>query len=163
MIACKRLASLCVAAVTLIVVGFHSQSAWMESQGIDWWNVPEMQRINDAETERADRLDRQAVFVLHRTTAKSELVRAVIDGKMSLLEAAGWFRELNKGNASCPATRYASPEGSEAERLCLQVLSWVRGELADRPSSESEPLYRRLQAEFEDLRKGEGGLHLPGE
>lgn len=76
---------------------------------------------------------------------KQEAVTAVIDGKLSLLEAAARFRD---GKANM-----------DGETLCRAVIGWVHLALSDRPEK-AEAVSLRLESELQSYldRTGRGRL-----
>src|SRR5262249_815652 len=68
-----------------------------------------------------------------RLAAKQWLARAVADGRLSLLDAAALFGELNRFAPAAPdlaiedrhACALRPPARTDAERLCRQVVQWV--------------------------------------
>jgi hypothetical protein len=99
--------------------------------------------------------------------ARQQITDDVIDGHMSLLEAAAAFRELN--NQSPLVVTY--PGSSEEERACEQVIAWVRAELegrakdsgAQKPGKGAAAVLTRLKAELKATRGKDGKVHLEGE
>lgn len=76
---------------------------------------------------------------------KQLAVSAVIDGKLSLLEAAGWFRN------ECTSV--------DGEALCRTVIGWVHLALCERPEK-AEAVSLRLEGELQVFldRTGPGRL-----
>lgn len=76
---------------------------------------------------------------------KQQAVAALIDGRLSLLEAAGRFRDAQ-----------ASADG---EALCRAVIGWVHLALNDRPER-AEAVSQRLEGELQTYldRSGRGRL-----
>lgn len=89
-------------------------------------------------------------------TRKQQAVAGVIDGRLSLLEAAAWFRAA--GLDSPVADAQAVPP-SEAESLCRSVIGWVHLALCDRPER-AETVSGELECELEHYlgRSGHGRL-----
>jgi hypothetical protein len=100
-----------------------------------------------------------------RLEAKERVVRALLAGGCTLLEAAARFRELD---AAEPRVRpenhpgvYAG--GTEAERYCRAVLFWANTVVTRDPndsSSAAAEALRRLEGELEGHRL-RGTLELP--
>jgi hypothetical protein len=76
---------------------------------------------------------------------KQQAVTAVLDGKLSLLEAAGRFRDENAS--------------SDGETLCRTVIGWVHLALSERPEK-AEAVSLRLEGELQSYldRSGRGRL-----
>jgi hypothetical protein len=85
---------------------------------------------------------------------KQRAVVGVIEGRLSLLEAAAWFRAAGLG--SSVADPRSVPPG-EAESLCRSVIGWVHLALCDRPEraeSVSGELERELEGYLDRLGPG---------
>lgn len=109
--------------------------------------------------------DRQALLhvVLLRTTAKDQIGRDVIAGRLSLVQAAALFGALNRIPPQPQSTswRFRFPADTEEERLCRQILQCLSNELAEE-SDRREATIARLEGDFkEDLRtRGAEGAEL---
>jgi|SRR5262245_13212648 len=113
------------------------------------------------EQEQLRKLEEERVRTLRRVQVRRDVVAAVITGRMTLLQAAGAFRELNRGSPSSywGAFGHLYPGASDEERHCRQVIAYVRTELEEYPGGENE-VVRRLEAELRGhLERGK--LHLP--
>jgi hypothetical protein len=87
----------------------------------------------------------------------------LIEGRMTLLEAAAHFRTLD---AAMPAQsmyihclRTLQPGRSDEERLCHRVIEYTQRTLANRPAL-AGTVTRRLQAELKNHLKRYGVIHL---
>ena len=98
---------------------------------------------------------------LSRLEAKKTITRRLIDGQLTLLEAAAWFRYLSKATPNGD-DEASSPDRNlpEGERYCRQVIRWVGGMLAGTSPSQAAALVRRLEAELDAHKRGDG-LILP--
>jgi hypothetical protein len=163
MIASNRVAWISALLVALGLGAAHTQPTWLARHGLDWWNLPELQRQTESEQARQAELARHFEIVNRRIRAKVMIVREVVAGQLSLLEAAAWFRDVNAADPDYACIQCLFPGKTEPERLCRQVLSWARGELNDRPTSQAETIQQALEEEFEKLQKRPGGIHFPGE
>jgi hypothetical protein len=90
--------------------------------------------------------------ILRRAVAKQRLTVEVVEGRLSLVEAATGFRDLDEQPPPFDwrAFRDAFPGASDDERHCRQVLCYVGGELQGRPGADPA-LLGRLEAELQDL------------
>jgi anaerobic glycerol-3-phosphate dehydrogenase len=116
----------------------------------------------DPEELRGHELELQRQAVLQRLRMRMRVVRELAVGKMNLLEAAAWFRDLNKTlpEAGRKAQEVCLPAASTEERCCRQVISWLRNHVEDGnnsvPAASPDCLERQLE---EHLRCGP--LRLP--
>jgi hypothetical protein len=68
-----------------------------------------------------------------RITARNEVADLLLDGELTLLEAAAFFRQINDfaPEARLPF-RSIWPGASDGEKACRQVISWVHTRALDR-------------------------------
>jgi hypothetical protein len=101
------------------------------------------------EWDREDRLAHRNVVLLNRLDSKSAIARQVIDGRLTLLEAAAYFHRLNQCS-ECPNTFLSLLEGEcEGEWTCRQVIAWVRAEAAYHTPSQARAVVRNLQVQLQ--------------
>jgi hypothetical protein len=94
---------------------------------------------------------------------KNSVADRLVDGELTLAEAAAWFRYLNE-NPPHFQTEYRSvwPGDSDGEKLCRQVIGWVRARLyPTRPASEIEVLTIRLEEQLCALLAQGDAVELP--
>ena len=114
--------------------------------------------------EQSCKLDAQIEESLQRCKAKEDLVRAVIAGELTLLEAAARFRDVN---ASWPKARtflqqaYAGLPYEHA--LCRQIIAYAEAELRDQGSDQKDRVLHRLEAELAEHLRQHGKVCLPGD
>jgi hypothetical protein len=135
---------------------------WVGVRGTDWWAGPGTGDGLDPEARRGrPNDDEQFRAIRRRIETKHRLAREVIDGRLTLLEAAARFRDLDlepppfaQNGLRC---RY--PGVSDDELHCREVIFFVHAELRDRPGTDAH-IMARLEAELKE-RLGRGDLHLP--
>ena len=92
-----------------------------------------------------------------RWEAKRQVICALIDGRLTLRQAAAQFRDIDVG-IPLKAQAQRPPQYSEEEWACRQVIAFVHGELAGnrQAPAQAEEWVARLEAEFqENLQPGE--------
>jgi hypothetical protein len=126
-----------------------SPAHWYTNLGLDVWNLGELERIRIRETQREAELIRQDEAALRRLEAKSEVVKGLLAGRMTLFEAVAWFKDVNDTYPEVPSDHgtYFSAD-SEEESLCRQVLAWVEAEVQWLPPSQREALINRWRGEL---------------
>jgi hypothetical protein len=135
---------------------------WVSGLGLDGSGPSDVGRQMEAERQRAALLDRRHEVVRRRLDAKNMVVGQLLDGRLTLAEAAAWFKALNESPADCPAVSHGeSPGASEGERLCRQVIGWVQAERAGQSASQAEATSVRLEEELQTLLRRDGTVHLP--
>ena len=146
---------LCALTALLLFSGFNFvRSRWFGSSETSIWNVLEYGFQIAQEERRADELSQQGSAVQQCTMRKEVILNKLLDGRLTLVEAAQSFGRLNEetyGHCDpCPEIR-AAP--SVEEGLCLNVLTWVRTVLHGQPERAAAAL-ARCEAEFHDLFPG---------
>src|SRR5262249_27141722 len=120
------LLGLCSAVVALV------RPQWATTFGLDLWNLPQLER-ELADCERvARRLAIEQVALNQRAAGKPHALRELLDGHLTLTQAAAWFRHLD-GEARGVAPDYL-PGKTEGERYCREVILWAQAELRDWPA-----------------------------
>src|SRR5262245_28791097 len=91
-------------------------------------------RTEEAAARRDDELDRFREAAAARLAAKGRLSIGLLEGRLTLLEAAARFRALNQTRREpCWASwRSPFPGRSDEEHLCREVIAWVAGEARQR-------------------------------
>ncbi|HZT82744.1 MAG TPA: hypothetical protein VFA26_21115 [Gemmataceae bacterium] len=108
-------------------------------------------------------LDRQLRAVVQRLEKKQQVIAALLGGRLSLLEAAARFRELNETPSELPNHSYRILfEGkSDEERLCRQVIAWAYNEAEVSSPEGARAVRRRLEAELAEHLARHGTVVLP--
>ncbi len=111
---------------------------------------------------REAEMDRRLRVARGRIDAKWEVVRRLLVGRLTLLEAAAQFRDLNAEPADCPCQDgHVWPNASLEERLCRQVIAWAQREARDGATGAGAAV-TRLEAELAALLARGEPLRLPG-
>ncbi len=98
---------------------------------------------------------------VRRLDAKSAVAQRLIDGELTLLEAAAWFRYITRTTAAAGDIPEPGEEDEpEAERFCRQVIRWAGTTARTASAERSEAIVRRLEAELDERRR-DGGVELP--
>jgi hypothetical protein len=134
--------------------------AWLGPDGADWagcWrDLVEARR-------RGERLDRDLRAIAERTAAKDGAVRELIGGRLTLAEAAARFRAADESAGARFGRYWRWSDRPEGERLCRQVIEWVRVELRSGGAAPGgRLLLERLEAELAAHLGHYGRVDLPG-
>src|SRR5262245_44543068 len=88
----------------------------------------------EEEQKRALELEQQRLGAVRRIAERQAVVDAVVAGRMDLLQAAARFRHLNESlpEVSRDVIRAYFPGASDEERVCRQVIHWLRHRGGDR-------------------------------
>ena len=99
---------------------------------------------------------------LCRLKAKTVVTRRLIDGELTLLDAAAWFQYLDAAIPSAGGDFVPDEEGlSDGERYCRQAIRWARGQARTMSPGQAARVERRLQAELDAFLQRDGGAGLP--
>jgi hypothetical protein len=116
----------------------------------------------EPEEAREAELDRRLRVARQRIDAKWKVVRRLLGGELTLLEAAARFRDVNAEPADCPCQdSHLWPSASPEERLCRQVIGWARAEARDDRSGAAGAVVDRLESELKAL-LARGPIRLRG-
>ena len=103
----------------------------------------------------------QSQIVQRRVQAKNAVTDRLLEGDLTLAEAASWFRYLCDNPPQYATNRSNWPGDSEGEKLCRHVINWVSGYLShSRPASEIERIVSRLEEQLCAL-LARGDVELP--
>jgi hypothetical protein len=114
------------------------------------------------ENQRQKDLDQRLDGTFARIRRKERLVRNLLDGQMSLLQAAAGFHALDRLPPAVNQNvfRLVHPGTSDEERQCRAVIAWVRHRLDKEDPCLSLAMGRRLEDELQ-ARLRHGPLRLP--
>jgi hypothetical protein len=98
-----------------------------------------------------------------RIRAKNKVVARLLAEEINLLEAAAWFRFLNDNPPEYPCRfRQTMPGGSDGEKACRQVISWVEVKVREQmPQSQADLVLWGLQGELDGLLAYSESIELP--
>jgi hypothetical protein len=121
---------------------------------LGWQAVPQEQR---------DSFVVKGQITVQRVHAKEQVIQALMAGELGLFEAAAWFRELNLTPPEHPDERWQNlPGRSEEEKLCRQVMCWVRVGMEDTmTASQLQSKMQELEAELKAHIARHGKVILP--
>jgi hypothetical protein len=101
---------------------------------------------------------------MDRLQAKECVVKEVREGRLTLLEAAVRFRDLNAQGRPNPMPLQEAFTGStDAERVCRQVISWVYEEVRLTDTRQAEKLRASLEEDLRHLLARQETLSWPEE
>ncbi len=152
MTVCKRL---------LLILALLSTGLVAASGARKWRGRAPLPEAPGEEAREAD-LARRLRVARQRIDAKLAVVRRLLAGELTLLEAATRFRDINGEPADCPVPdNHLWPSASPEEMLCRQVIVWAQAHARDDSSGAAGAVVDRLEAELEAL-LARGAVRLPG-
>jgi hypothetical protein len=127
--------------------------------GLDFWTLPANVGSIGEEGQREGQLGAECQAAWRRNEAKNKVAREAAEGRLTLLEAAARFRDLD---ADAPEAyrrgwRFLAEGSSDEERYCRQVLGYAERALHGRPGQAAA--LRRLEAQRD---RAWADVHPPG-
>jgi hypothetical protein len=112
--------------------------------------------------KRGEELQQKIRAVTDRLNRKETVVKALLAGRLTLLEAAARFRALNEAppEYNWDAFRLTMPGDSDDERHCHEVISFAFHALRRTDPHRADELHESLRAELRQ-HLGRGPLRLP--
>jgi hypothetical protein len=163
MSACLRLFAVFVGTVVVLVAASRLAPRLMRDLGLDWGSLCELYRQQEQERSRAAELQRRDGVLLVRIQEKGRVVRRLIAGEVTLLQAAAAFKRLNDAPPAFRDERHrAFPAASEGESLCRQVIQWVEADLRSR-GVDDLGIVDGLRGELDDILARDGTVEPPTE
>ncbi|MFL5342971.1 MAG: hypothetical protein ACJ8F7_22800 [Gemmataceae bacterium] len=155
----------CTLAIALLLAGASGVSyavpEWPEDLGVDFWNMPQLNRQIDQCRRQRQEIETSAAETLRRIERKGAVVRDLIDGRLTFVEAATRFRDLNANSAHYQiAIQLNYPDVPGDERHCRNVIDYVRNQHPDEPAARA--CAAACEEELPRLRAACGGsIRLP--
>jgi hypothetical protein len=112
-------------------------------------------------TDQLARLDRQTEVMTKRLKAKTEVTLQLLKGRLTLFEAAAWFRFFNENPPDCPAPLVNTPVESDNAKSCREVIRWVGAHLIEAGASYRDEQVRQLENLLEEQLARTGTVLLP--
>jgi hypothetical protein len=137
----------------------YAGPSWCTGPSVEsWLGLPQQVQKN---LQFAQALEEQSTRVHLRIRAQNEVIREVLDRKMSLLEAARRFREASMPLVGARLRRFqeAYPGASEIERFSRQVIAFTRWNVICPEQSRCRA--GELEAELSRLQRDEGIMGTP--
>jgi len=100
--------------------------------------------------------------VVRRLEGKSSVTRRLLEGELTLMEAAAWFRYIDRVTGPVDSILVPGEEGeSDEERLCRQVIRWAEAQAQQVSPQSSQAVVSRLEAQLDDRLRRDGKVELP--
>jgi hypothetical protein len=146
--------ALCIAFVT----GLNQlRQAGLAEAGLDWWNLPDLLRQYEEDRRKIAELNRQSEIFLQRFAGKERIIKDLITGRKTLLQAAAAFQNLAESLPVPMVEQLPFPGVTQEEKYCRQVIQWIRIPITHETDSYIEDLIERLERELaEHLGRLEG-------
>ncbi len=140
------LATAIVLAVALLLL-----PPWTSPDGVPW-SLLRDKFVTPQDPEVENRLSARRLEVAQwRTQAKREVVIETLQGQLTLLEAASWFRLLDNEPPDLPQRRLPRQENPTPEDYCREVLRWAAVGIAPTDVTNQEEKVHRLKVALRHL------------
>jgi hypothetical protein len=146
----------------LLVLG-GLQATWAARLGWEGLDIAALRILVDGPRRQAE-IRNYNEIVRQRLQGKDKITRDLLDGRLSLFEAAARFRKLEELTSEYIGySREPRPGETVEENLCHQVIRWVHHEAAVRTYPEPDQLAQRLEEELREHIQQHGRVRLPEE
>jgi hypothetical protein len=130
--------------------------------GRDCCELPDLLGQLKEERHRGAELNRQWKHTLHRDTVQSEAVAELLDGRLSLLQAAAHFRDLEETSGEISTSAGRTECGwADGERLCREIIQRVYEQLRWADPEMALEIAVSLEAELWQHQAPDGTVTLP--
>jgi hypothetical protein len=119
------------------------------------------QGLLDEKSPTDEELERRRQIYLQRYSVKEHAVQDLLAGRLTLLQAAAQFRDLDKALPVTWAPRIAATGSAEGERLCRMIIWMAKGWMEEHVPAAATDVTARLKAELEQHRGPDGVVRLP--
>lgn len=148
-------------ALVVLGVGLVLLSPWSARADQPWAVFfTSLQRLGAAQ-ERTEELDCRLAVEYHRVFRGNQVIEDLVQGRLSLIEAASWWHQNHDEPANEASPTYAKESSSPEARACRQVILRVKGSLKDSKESYRAEVMQRLETELRNLLSRPGGLVFP--
>jgi hypothetical protein len=125
--------------------------AWAQPDFLNIGALAESRERQSLANQRQQVLDRRYETAVQRTHAKQVIIDELLAGRLTLLEAARRFKNLNESPITCQDDyRSRFPGRCDGEKVCRQVLAWVDTALQQYPPDQARAVAQRFE---DDLQK----------
>jgi hypothetical protein len=154
-----RLAGMVVLVLAVVAAAALLKPEWACDLGVDGCTLDTQGDDRSSTTLEPDADD---LAVQRRILEKERVAQELVDGRLTLFEAATIFRRLNAAppRSTAPLALY-HPGDSEEERLCRHVIAWVRTRMVRRSPYLADVLASRLEEELSRHKARHGAVILP--
>lgn len=148
---------------TALAVSFVNLSA--ERLG-EWWAPKDHfgdRHSLTAVRQKGEQLERERRAIRERNHSTEKIVEEMINGEMSLFEAAALFRSLHETPQLWRDPLRPCPRHDEGERWCHLVIDYADNKVRiEQSPRQADDLRHRLEAALQEQRDHHGGVKLPG-
>jgi hypothetical protein len=147
-------------ALLLLAVWLMIFAPWIRSDGPPWSLITNWLRRQEAMDQRNRMLERRNEVGHWRLLAKREVAIEMLQGRLRLLEAAAWFKQLDGQPADMPM-RHLPGWKESSEQFCLDVIAWAREPLDPYVDPLQQVKIKQLEGQLLQYQSMPGALVLP--
>ena len=149
MIATLRLLACAVAIALAGTILEWAHPGWVNELATDLWALPNIRSNLHEELELGGELETEISVQVARVQSKQRILKNVIDGRLTLIDAAARYCELDKALSGDQPDRLrrAWPGRSVMERYCHQIVQTAEWELSEQPCT-AAAVVARLKSEL---------------
>jgi hypothetical protein len=135
------------------IVKFWAYGAFVATCVAGWMCTPSNQPEDD---NNRDELARRCLAAGHRVESRYRTARDVIDGRLTLLQAAEHYRDVSESAADFDWKDFRSKTSaaSDDERYCRLVMKFVKALLERENQSQVQSFQTRLETELASIKDG---------
>jgi hypothetical protein len=119
------------------------------------------QCLLDDKSPMDEETEHRRQILLQRFAVKVRAVRCLLAGRLTLLQAAAQFRDVEEAQPITWGPDIAATGPADGERLCRRVIAMARGWMLENVPAQAAAETARLEAELEQHRGADGSAHLP--
>ena len=119
------------------------------------------QDLREESSPTEEELERRRHIFLRREAVKHQVAMELLAGRLTLLQAAAGFRDLDKALPVTWAPRGAARGPAGAERLCRVVMGRANRWMERNRPGQAADVAAGLEAELERQRQPDGTIRLP--
>jgi hypothetical protein len=155
-----RLAFMMVLLIVVVLAAALLEPQWAHDLCLDSWTEATLQHDLFGSRPRIGEFEELDRTITKRINAKDQVVKDLIGRRLTLFEAAAEFRRLNEEYPQ-GVFKDSVPGVTEEERLCRQVIVWVRVHLEVNPREASEDFVAQLEHQLLRHKRQNGTVQLP--
>ncbi len=148
---------------TCLLLGgvFVARPAFLADLNMDVGALPQLWEWLDRERQREEELEGLQAAIEERSRAKDEVLDKLIEGRLTLFQAADRFRRFSRDFPPFwTALECKHPSLPEEERLYRYIIEYAEVALESEPRK-ARTVTRRLRAELEETLRGHSPFTLP--
>lgn len=129
----------------------YADPSWPEVLGLDFWNLPQVESLEEMERRRAAELDAHAESIFRRLALREEVVQDLLAGRIGAVHAADQFLAIcTEYPDALKSLRICLPGDTDRARAAAQIVAYVEARRWDDDRASPE-LIASVKQELRDL------------